>query len=103
MNDSKSVFSTAVRLAENGDYEGALKNFIWLHDHPVVTDPSSEMFRRAYGFLAWATLGEKYPPATEKMRELLDEKIAYLKLHPDDAFVDADAGAMQQALQALAP
>jgi hypothetical protein len=99
VNDLKSVFAQAVQMAESGDYEEALKCFVWLHDHPLASDPSSEMFRRAFGFLAWATMGEKYPPATKKMRELLDEKIAYLKIHPDDSFVNADAGAMQQALR----
>lgn len=98
MNELKDVFSRAIRSIQAGNYEAALNDFVWIHDNPDTTDPSSEMFRRANGFLAWATLGLRYPPAAAKMREVLDQKVAHLKLHPDDKFVNADAGAMQQAL-----
>ena len=102
MIEQKAAFSRALKLTEVGDYEGALREFIWLHDNPHPTDPSSEMFRRANGFLAWAMLGNLYPPAVEKMRSLLAQKVTHLRLFPDDKRASADAGAMQQALATCA-
>jgi len=95
---AQEVFHRAVECLKKGDYESALNDFVWLHDNPDPFDRSSEMFRRAHGFSVWALMGKKYPPATEKMVELLAQKEEYLKIHPDDMFVRADAGAMQQAL-----
>lgn len=98
MSEQKTAFSRALKSTEAGDYEAALREFVWLHDNPNPDDPSSEMFRRANGFLAWAILGTKYPAAKVKMVDLLEQKKAHLQVHPDDKFVAADAGAMQQAL-----
>ena len=98
MDQLRTVFSRACSAANSGQYEAALKDFIWLHDHPDRNDLSSEVFRRANGFSVWALMGTHYPPAADKMRELLNIKVTHLKLHPDDQFVRADAGAMQQAL-----
>ena len=97
MEEVRAVFSRACSAANSGDYEAALRDFVWLH-HPDRDDLSTEVFRRANGFFVWALMGKHYAPATQKMRELLEIKVEHLKLHPDDQFVLADAGAMQQAL-----
>ncbi|QYF95595.1 hypothetical protein KY495_10840 [Massilia sp. PAMC28688] len=98
MHELKAVFKQAISAFEANDFEGALRHFVWLHDNPNRNDLSSEMFRRANGFLAWGGLATKYPPARQKLQELLAIKVAHLRDHPEDTFVKADAGAMQQAL-----
>jgi len=98
MSEQQKAFSRALKETQDGNYAAALQEFVWLHDHPNPDDPSSEMFRRANGFLAWATLGLTYPPAAEKMREILEAKKKLLQRSPDDKFVGADVRAIQAAL-----
>lgn len=98
MSEQQEAFSRALDHTRDGNYAAALQEFVWLHDNPNPDDLSSEMFRRANGFLAWATLGTKYPPAAQKMREMLEAKRALLQRSPDDKFLGADARAMQAAL-----
>jgi hypothetical protein len=98
MSEQQEAFSRALKQTKDGNYAAALKEFIWLHDNPNPGDPSSEMFRRANGFLAWATLGNLYPPAIVKMREVLEAKLEWLENAPDDKFVGADASALEAAL-----
>jgi hypothetical protein len=98
MEPLKDVFHRSRIALEAGDYETALNDLIWIHDNPDHSDPSSEVFRRAYGLLAWATLAKVYPPAEDSMRTRLEIKLQYLALHPDDSHAKADAAAMQAAL-----
>ena len=98
MSEQQQAFSRALKHTEDGNFAAALQEFVWLHDNPNPDDPPSEMFRRANGFLAWATLGASYPPAAEKMRAMLEAKKARLQLSPDDKLLGADARAMQAAL-----
>ena len=98
MSEQQQAFSRALQHTKAGNYAAALQEFVWLHDNPNPDDPSSEMFRRANGFLAWATLGTSYPPAADTMRDMLDAKKARLQRTPDDTFLGADARAMEAAL-----
>lgn len=101
MEDIMAVYTRACQLAVAGDYAGALDGFLWLHDNPIVGVPSTEAIRRAYGFLAWAALANKYPPALAKMQDLLTLKRAHLNAHPDDAHTAADIRAMEHSLKTV--
>jgi hypothetical protein len=98
MERLKDVFHRSRIALEAGDYEAALNDLIWIHDNPDHSDPSSEVFRRAYGSLAWATLANVYPPAGDSMRTLLEMKLQHLELHPEDSHAKADAAAIKAAL-----
>lgn len=101
MEDMMRVYTRACEFAVEGDYAGALNGFLWLHDNLVVDVPATEAIRRAYGFLAWAALANKYPPALAKMQDLLALKRAHLDAHPDDAHTAADIRAMEHSLKTV--
>jgi len=93
-----TIYTRACQFIQQCDYAGALRDFVWLHDNPTVGDPASEVFRRAYGFQAWGQLGNVYPPAKEKMRELLDLNIAILNAELPSKAIESDISAMKRAL-----
>jgi len=98
MSEQQEAFSRALTRTQDGNYTAALEEFVWLYDNPNPSDPSSEMFRRANGFLAWATLGTLYPPAAEKLHEVLAATRTKLESHPDDGVACADVRALEAAL-----
>ena len=98
MERIKDVFNRSSKSVEAGNYAAALKDLIWIHNNPDPSDPSSEVFRRAYGLLAWATLATAYPAAAEALRRHLAEKLEHVALHPEDAHAIADVGAMRSAI-----
>ena len=101
MEELMTVYKRACESALQGNYADALNDFIWLHDNPTIGVPSTESVRRAYGFLAWAALANKYPPALARMQEILDLKRIHAGAHPQDAHAAADIRAMEHALKTM--
>lgn len=98
MEQLKETYIRACQLVMKGNYPDALEAFVWLHDNPVPDQPISEVFRRACGFQAWGILGTVYPPARERMQQLLSVKIASLDGRMPDKAMESDIFVMKKIL-----
>lgn len=58
----------ARRLAESGDYIGALELLMWCFDDGVKQDPSYAAVRNSFLIREIAELGRKHPPALEALQ-----------------------------------
>jgi hypothetical protein len=78
-DDAGRALGDARRLAEQGDYEGALAKHVWFHDNALKINPGYYGVRLSYALTNWIQLGSKYPKALEKLKSIRDEKTAQLE------------------------
>ncbi len=77
--DPDKVFESAKNNYKIGNYEGALKDHIWFHNNALKHKPSLYGVRLSYALCEWVKLGEKYPPALDKLIEIRDKKTDKIK------------------------
>lgn len=77
--DPRSILSEAKEDAAEGDYEVALAKHKWYHDNAIKLRPSQSGVRRSFALSYWLKLGEDYPPALAKLREVRDETEARVR------------------------
>lgn len=99
MRNLKDAFHESGDAVAAGDYAKALELLIWIHDNPNPAEPSSEMFRRAYGFLALGMLAGVYDPAKKALIDLVSKKREQVAAGLADAATKADLRALEAALQ----
>ncbi|MDQ1817924.1 hypothetical protein RBA41_31950 [Massilia sp. CCM 9210] len=97
----REAYMSACDLIVNGKYEQALDTLVWLHDNPLPDILPSEMYRRVYGFMAWGELAYLYPPAKQKMEEVLAKKIEAAKYEVPSKSIKADIGRLKGILSEL--
>ncbi len=71
--DPSAIKREAKADAARGNYETALAKQLWYHNNAVKLEPSQSGVRRSFALSNWLKLGEAYPPALEKMRQIRDE------------------------------
>lgn len=71
--DLSAILQEAKKDASDGNYELALAKQIWFHENAVRLQPSMSAVRRSFALSNWLELGENFPPALKKMREVRDE------------------------------
>lgn len=98
MRTLADTFTESAEAVKAGDYDKALKALIWIHDNPNPADPSSELFRRAYGFLALGVLAKEYEPAKKALIDLVTKKRERVAAGLADAATEADLGALEAAM-----
>ncbi|ATQ74824.1 hypothetical protein CR152_10035 [Massilia violaceinigra] len=98
MEKLRDTFMTACDLIGSGNYEAALEALVWIHDNPIPDLLPSEMFRRIYGFQTWGQLAFIYPPAKQRMEDLLAKKIEVAEKNAPSKSIRADIGRMQEIL-----
>lgn len=54
-------------------YENALAKHVWYHENALAIQPSQTGVRLSFALGDWHELGEVYPPAMAKLREVRDE------------------------------
>ncbi len=72
------MHADARRLAQSGDYAGALAKHVWFHNNALALRPSYYGVRLSFALSDWVELGRKYPPAMQKLKSIRDEKNAGL-------------------------
>jgi hypothetical protein len=103
MRTLADAFRESADAAEAGQYDKALECLIWIHDHPDPANPSSEMFRRANGFLALGVLASVYAPAKTALAALVADKRGRVAAGQADAATQADLRALEAALRNAGP
>lgn len=69
-NEAERAFDDAKRLAQQGEYEAALRKRIWFHEHALEVDPSYYGVRLSYALSDWIDLGRKYPKALATLKRI---------------------------------
>lgn len=77
-DDAERALADARRLAEQGQYEGALAKHVWFHEHALNIRPSYYGVRLSFALSDWMQLGEKFPKALETLRSIRDSDVAKL-------------------------
>ena len=68
----------ARELADQGQYDAALQELSWFHEHALEHDPSLAGVRRSYALADWAVLAEAYPPAEAALEAVRERSTALL-------------------------
>jgi hypothetical protein len=103
MRNLKEAFGESGDAVETGDYAKALELLIWIHDNPNPADPSSELYRRAYGFLALGVLAEVYEPAKQALIDLVTKKRDRVAAGLADTATEPDLRALEAVMRRLHP
>ncbi|WP_162819480.1 hypothetical protein [Massilia oculi] len=68
----------ARELADQGQYDAALQELTWFHEHALEEDPSLAGVRRSYALADWAVLAEAHPPADAALEAVRERGTALL-------------------------
>ena len=71
--DPQKIMREAEADARAKRYEEALAKHVWFHEHALEYRPSLSGVRLSFALSDWLELGESYPPALVKLREIRDE------------------------------
>jgi len=77
-DDPGRALEDARRLAQKGDYEGALAKHVWFHENALAINSAYYGVRLSFALGDWVELGKKYPKALDKLKSVRDEKTARL-------------------------
>lgn len=69
---------TARELADQGQYDAALEQLVWFHEHALEQDPALVGVRRSYALADWAVLAEAHPPAAAALEAVRERNVALL-------------------------
>jgi len=71
--DPHTILQEASADTRAGRYEVALAKHLWYHENALRIQPSQSGVRLSFALGSWLELGESYPPALEKMKQVRDE------------------------------
>ncbi len=71
--DPQKILQEAKADMRGRRYEVALSKHVWYHENALALRPSLSGVRRSFALSHWLELGEVYPPALEKMKQVRDE------------------------------
>lgn len=70
--DPQKILQEADADAQAKRYEDALAKHVWFNEHALEYQPSLTGVRLSFALSSWLKLGESYPPALVKLREVRD-------------------------------
>lgn len=73
--DPDKILDEAVEDTRNENYDVALQKLLWFHEHALSIRPSLSGVRLSFALGYWYELGERYPPARDKMIEVRDAAV----------------------------
>jgi hypothetical protein len=76
--DLQARLDAAMNAARQGDHEGALREYVWFHEHALEHDAAYCGVRLSFALGAWAELAEAYPPARDALIQIRDSKARQL-------------------------
>lgn len=85
-------------LAQSGQTEAALKEYLWCYDEGMVRVPSYAGVRNSFLLSSIAQLGHSYPPAVAALREHRDQAEQRMMATPDNRTAAMDFASLNGAL-----
>lgn len=71
--DPQAIMAEAKADTKAGRYEDALAKQVWYHENAMQIQPALTAVRLSFALMNWLELGEAYPPALERMKQVRDE------------------------------
>ena len=71
--DPSAILTEARADARAKEYETALAKHVWYHENALKIQPSQRGVRLSFALARWVELGEKHPPALQKLKEIRDD------------------------------
>ena len=71
--DLQAILSEVSKDRKAGRYELALGKLIWFHENALKHDRSMSAVRLSFALADWHRLGQEYPPALEKLKQVREE------------------------------
>ncbi len=71
--DVQAILNEAQDDARAGKYDLALAKHLWFHENALKHQPSMSGVRLSFALGYWHELGEHYPPALEKLKQVREE------------------------------
>lgn len=97
--DTLKRLTAALELAQSGQHELALNEYVWFHEHALEEDPSLRGVRLSFALSYWIELGKAYPPALAKLKEIAEQKQKLLDNGATDWEIFNDVVALNEALE----
>jgi hypothetical protein len=97
--DMQKYLSDTNDMVTRGEYEEALKRYVWFHNHSVEQDQAMYGVRLSFALSSWKSLGEKYPPATEALVQMRDQKTKRVLAKPGDFALFHDVVSLNRTLE----
>ena len=94
----KARYDLGQTLAQRGDAEGALKEYLWCYDVGMVQVPSYVGVRSSFLLSSIAQLGRNHPPALAALRERRDRAEARMMAETKDRTAAMDFASLNKAL-----
>lgn len=69
----QKILNEADADTQAGQYPNALAKYVWFYQNAVKYDAAERGVRVSFALSSWATLGESYPPALDKLKAVRDE------------------------------
>ena len=96
--DPRDRLMKARAAADAGDYETALSEYVWFHDHALEHRPSLYGVRLSFALSYWKNLGDRYPPAMLALRNMRGDKTARLLHGEEDRALFHDVASINEYL-----
>lgn len=77
--DPQSILQEAQSDARSKRYEIALAKHVWFHENALKINQAMSGVRLSFALSYWKSLGQDYPPALEKLRQIRDQLAAQAK------------------------
>jgi thiol-disulfide isomerase/thioredoxin len=94
----KARYDLGQTLAQSGDAEAALKEYLWCYDVGMLQVPGYSGVRGSYLVRDIAQLGRSYPPALAALRERRDQAEAHMMADTKDRTAAMDFASLNDAL-----
>ena len=94
----KARYNLGQTLAQSGDAEAALKEYLWCYDVGIVQVPGYSGVRGSYLVRDIAQLGRSHPPALAALRERRDQAEAHMMADTKDRTAAMDFASLNDAL-----
>jgi hypothetical protein len=96
--DPRDRLTKAQAAADAGDYETALSEYVWFHNHALEYRPSLYGVRVSFALSYWKNLGDVYPPALLALRTIRGDKTATLLRGEKDRELFHDVASINEYL-----
>ena len=97
--DMQRYLDDTQQMVRQGNYEEALKRFVWFHEHALEHDQSMTGVRLSFALSNWNALGDVYPPAKTALVEMRDRSTKQIIDGPADFSLFHDVFAINRTLK----
>jgi hypothetical protein len=91
--DPQKILNDAENDERGGRYADSLAKHVWIHENALKYAPAMYGVRLSFALSSWASLGEAYPPALEKLKAVRDEAAASVRSSSSSSAASASSAA----------